>query len=124
MDALRRYDHAARHAHAGARKQRLGNLLVDGEDRGRKAAVGVFQAHQVQHSLHRAVLAGGTVQRVEHHVGLRLGRSEEHTSELQSLMRTSYAAFCLKKQTQSPTLMSSTTSRTAYTDSRSRPSLI
>src|SRR3546814_2983119 len=25
-------------------------------------------------------------------------RSEEHTSELQSLMRTSYAAFCLKKQ--------------------------
>src|SRR3546814_5354865 len=24
------------------------------------------------------------------------GRSEEHTSELQSLMRTSYAAFCLK----------------------------
>src|SRR3546814_4258351 len=27
-----------------------------------------------------------------------LGRSEEHTSELQSLMRISYAAFCLKKK--------------------------
>src|SRR3546814_8734525 len=27
------------------------------------------------------------------------GRSEEHTSDLQSLMRTSYAAFCLTKQT-------------------------
>src|SRR3546814_8094077 len=26
-----------------------------------------------------------------------LGRSEEHTSELQSLMRISYAVFCLKK---------------------------
>src|SRR3546814_7623739 len=26
------------------------------------------------------------------------GRSEEHTSELQSLMRKSYAVFCLKKQ--------------------------
>src|SRR3546814_1939749 len=26
-----------------------------------------------------------------------IGRSEEHTSELQSLMRTSYAVFCLKK---------------------------
>src|SRR3546814_4207895 len=26
-------------------------------------------------------------------------RSEEHTSELQSLMRISYASFCLKKQT-------------------------
>src|SRR3546814_978865 len=28
-----------------------------------------------------------------------LGRSEEHTSELQSLMRISYAVFCLKKNT-------------------------
>src|SRR3546814_1855098 len=27
----------------------------------------------------------------------RLGRSEEHTSELQSLMRNSYAVFCFKK---------------------------
>src|SRR3546814_7837465 len=27
------------------------------------------------------------------------GRSEEHTSELQSLMRTSYAVFCLTQQT-------------------------
>src|SRR3546814_6623681 len=27
-----------------------------------------------------------------------IGRSEEHTSELQSLMRTSYAVFCLKKK--------------------------
>src|SRR3546814_3630255 len=31
-------------------------------------------------------------------------RSEEHTSELQSLMRSSYAVFCLKKKTtQAPT---------------------
>src|SRR3546814_1567598 len=30
---------------------------------------------------------------------LRDGRSEEHTSELQSLMRISYAVFCLKKKT-------------------------
>src|SRR3546814_3612472 len=29
-------------------------------------------------------------------IGIR--RSEEHTSELQSLMRTSYAVFCLKKK--------------------------
>src|SRR3546814_8956004 len=28
----------------------------------------------------------------------QLHRSEEHTSELQSLMRTSYAVFCLKKK--------------------------
>src|SRR3546814_3172036 len=29
-------------------------------------------------------------------------RSEEHTSELQSLMRISYAVFCLKKKNQTP----------------------
>src|SRR3546814_4891516 len=31
---------------------------------------------------------------------LAVYRSEEHTSELQSLMRNSYAVFCLKKKTQ------------------------
>src|SRR3546814_5018562 len=31
--------------------------------------------------------------------GLERDRSEEHTSELQSLMRISYAVFCLKKKT-------------------------
>src|SRR3546814_4421058 len=30
--------------------------------------------------------------------GTKSPRSEEHTSELQSLMRTSYAVFCLKKK--------------------------
>src|SRR3546814_1580185 len=29
---------------------------------------------------------------------IKIGRSEEHTSELQSLMRISYAVFCLKKK--------------------------
>src|SRR3546814_6789691 len=38
------------------------------------------------HDIRRADLGGG------------LGRSEEHTSELQSLMRISYAVFCLKKK--------------------------
>src|SRR3546814_9453444 len=32
------------------------------------------------------------------------GRSEEHTSELQSLMRISYAVFCLKKKQQKTTI--------------------
>src|SRR3546814_727239 len=36
-----------------------------------------------------------------------LVRSEEHTSELQSLMRNSYAVFCLKKKKQSYTYLSS-----------------
>src|SRR3546814_4450090 len=35
---------------------------------------------------------------IDHHLIGRLPRSEEHTSELQSLMRISYAVFCLKKK--------------------------
>src|SRR3546814_1565332 len=38
--------------------------------------------------------AGGTSE--------EMARSEEHTSELQSLMRSSYAVFCLKKKTRTP----------------------
>src|SRR3546814_1683561 len=37
-------------------------------------------------------------------------RSEEHTSELQSLMRISYAVFCLKKKTNNITQISKLTS--------------
>src|SRR3546814_7165560 len=40
--------------------------------------------------------AGGTVQTSAPSLA---ARSEEHTSELQSLMRISYAVFCLKKKT-------------------------
>src|SRR3546814_8196705 len=36
-------------------------------------------------------------------VGVLLIRSEEHTSELQSLMRISYAVFCLKKKNKTQT---------------------
>src|SRR3546814_5797965 len=50
--------------------------------------------------------AGGTISRGKVECGLRYARensgsdrSEEHTSELQSLMRISYAVFCLKKKT-------------------------
>src|SRR3546814_6749482 len=53
-----------------------------------------------------AVLAAYLTQALEvalgrhhHAAGTGDGRSEEHTSELQSLMRTSYAVFCLKKKT-------------------------
>src|SRR3546814_4454593 len=39
-----------------------------------------------------------TARRCRDCTDLILGRSEEHTSELQSLMRNSYAVFCLKKK--------------------------
>src|SRR3546814_8280536 len=43
------------------------------------------------------------LQGVDDPVDVRDDRSEEHTSELQSLMRISYAVFCLKKKTQTKT---------------------
>src|SRR3546814_1742648 len=49
-------------------------------------------AHRVTQEVtgqNRQKIEGGT---------LRISRSEEHTSELQSLMRISYAVFCLKKK--------------------------
>src|SRR3546814_9783788 len=50
-----------------------------------------------------AILAVAIVALDRHH---RIGadRSEEHTSELQSLMRISYAVFCLKKKTNTLTV--------------------
>src|SRR3546814_6479515 len=40
----------------------------------------------------------GTVTNSERRISRQRPRSEEHTSELQSLMRISYAVFCLKKK--------------------------
>src|SRR3546814_7815579 len=50
-------------------------------------------------------VVGQRVQLQPHLVVPELPRSEEHTSELQSLMRISYAVFCLNKKTHTePTL--------------------
>src|SRR3546814_8653712 len=47
--------------------------------------------------------ADGDVRLRPDRVGALCERSEEHTSELQSLMRISYAVFCLKKKTNTTT---------------------
>src|SRR3546814_1239498 len=74
--------------------------------------------------LSKASLAGRPRRRCRHRADkeggcttllLTCGRSEEHTSELQSLMRTSYAVFCLKKQKQSEYSRYSTTAGGART---------
>src|SRR3546814_19929584 len=65
---------------------------------GQQLQHGVFLAGQMQPAaldLDRlGVEVDGQLAGLDH----RLGRSEEHTSELQSLMRISYAVFCLKKK--------------------------
>src|SRR3546814_5827541 len=45
-----------------------------------------------------------------------VARSEEHTSELQSLMRISYAVFCLKKKNTNKTTLQETDSNDAMRD--------
>src|SRR3546814_4525168 len=60
--------------------------------------------HSVVHGLKNKaqVLASGVLSEAAtaemHRKQAEPGRSEEHTSELQSLMRISYAVFCLKKK--------------------------
>src|SRR3546814_9349580 len=56
----------------------------------------------------------------------RSGRSEEHTSELQSLMRISYAVFCLKKKNKLNKIMSNirlNVSNTLYQINKTYPQL-
>src|SRR3546814_1390485 len=101
---LFRYDHhvvaavAAAHCH-GRQQVVLGGNAA--QARGRSGGILVLGQVEVLLDLVPAVavvvgfqaLAGRGGRR-----GLQGGRSEEHTSELQSLMRISYAVFCLKKK--------------------------
>src|SRR3546814_2952714 len=48
-------------------------------------------------------------------------RSEEHTSELQSLMRTSYAAFCLKKKKTTIMIPKNKTKCNSQTNKKQKP---
>src|SRR3546814_8529130 len=59
----------------------------------------LFRSFRVQ-QVHRSDAVGAFVElRPVRQLASRQPRSEEHTSELQSLMRISYAVFCLKKKT-------------------------
>src|SRR3546814_8615515 len=70
-------------------------------------------------ALDGASLAAGDGLQVTHggHPGPGAGRSEEHTSELQSLMRSAYAGFCLKKKKHNTT---QTTTRYATKQTKRR----
>src|SRR3546814_2561213 len=55
--------------------------------------------HQQRHAAVRQQILGDAAENRLAQPAAPEGRSEEHTSELQSLMRISYAVFCLKKKT-------------------------
>src|SRR3546814_5935838 len=65
----------------------------------RRRRIGGAAAHRprLRDADARNVLDRRMVQHFAPLVGHHVGRSEEHTSELQSLMRISYAVFCLKQ---------------------------
>src|SRR3546814_3320743 len=65
-----------------------------------------FEIPSCRWSTHMCVKAGVQCAALDPANGVfpaQSGRSEEHTSELQSLMRISYAVFCLKKKKQQQT---------------------
>src|SRR3546814_8835742 len=79
-------------------------------------SVGIHQ-FTLSASIGIALYDGGSVS------GSQLMRSEEHTSELQSLMRISYAVFCLKKKNKTnthSTLEKKHTKQTARTVHKTR----
>src|SRR3546814_3842888 len=75
-----------------------GDRCVDGKSGEAPAA----SEAELRPDIDRLAVAARVGERLEPVVGLvaHAGRSEEHTSELQSLMRISYAVFCLKKTNQ------------------------
>src|SRR3546814_6056028 len=85
-------------AHISAQRERLS----EGKKRVGREAVGDHGVPEDQNVDPGITVAGFAVARhIERCLrrGPRLNRSEEHTSELQSLMRISYAVFCLKQKT-------------------------
>src|SRR3546814_1588759 len=56
------------------------------------------RGQQLEVAVAHAFLAGELLEQPPHRPQAQVARSEEHTSELQSLMRISYAVFCLKKK--------------------------
>src|SRR3546814_8345436 len=75
----------------------LGVLLLDLADRRQDGVIAAGLDRQIE--AHLIVAHAGAAVRNR----ARTQRSEEHTSELQSLMRISYAVFCLKKKTKNIT---------------------
>src|SRR3546814_1338682 len=79
-----------RHAMAGQELRRIGALIAALPAKCREA----FVLRKVQGLSQREI--AGRMRISENTVEKHVGRSEEHTSELQSLMRISYAVFCFE----------------------------
>src|SRR3546814_6267303 len=94
---------------------RSAQLLADG-DAGRPRGLGADQPRARSGAGPRDGLAGGGARRRCR--ALLAVRSEEHTSELQSLMRISYAVFCLKKKKKNIIHTTTITRKTSTVDQK------
>src|SRR3546814_5273273 len=77
----------------------IGRLAHDRKSGASRIAIcGSHRTPRGQRLVHRRAEADRAYDRDQEHRRGNSRRSEEHTSELQSLMRISYAVFCLKKK--------------------------
>src|SRR3546814_8112994 len=79
---------------AAARPARPARARLAADGLGAASVARARDAGQPGEKRGRGLCRGGR----RHRSGAARARSEEHTSELQSLMRISYAVFCLKKK--------------------------
>src|SRR3546814_4096815 len=93
--------HAAGHGVGDANHPALGIRRHGGLQPVQPAHHGAVRAGAIAFGIDVGVVNAdvGAVGADDVHHRIDLDRSEEHTSELQSLMRISYAVFCLKKKT-------------------------
>src|SRR3546814_5709745 len=102
--------------------ERLQHLAVERARRGdaelHGAGLGLGFLHDLVQRVEGADGAHIDDLRIEEDVHHRRQRSEEHTSELQSLMRISYAVFCLKKKKQHITTSNNITDHTHTTTTK------
>src|SRR3546814_2076007 len=81
------------------RSRRIARAIVDARPLSRTGALASIVRKAVGYRTgDKKDPATRTFQAIRIHLNRELERSEEHTSELQSLMRISYAVFCLKKK--------------------------
>src|SRR3546814_1523765 len=89
------------------RAKRRGQTMAEQDQRAQVRETGDLRDQAQHHERQRRI----RITAIDELDEKRQERSEEHTSELQSLMRISYAVFCLKKKNQPKTQHTTTEQR-------------
>src|SRR3546814_2055272 len=92
------FDRAVGRGHERVEACKIGDLALDALGPGRAAVAEGCDRERLRQEGPGQPCLLLTALPDRHLIGFLAHRSEEHTSELQSLMRISYAVFCLKKK--------------------------